>query len=196
MQESLDSDTLKDDIQEMVQQQGFSNDEVVTALARRCFQTSTRNLKRRLASWNIRRGRLAGDVSDALAEAINYLFHHTLLNDAEIAARIINDYGLQTSHRQVRSIRSLFGWTRAARGPARATQQTSTSLHVQQAFRWRLRHLKRPSRQRGKLSTLITSTTLPGVAIGPSRPIIWRQITRHSDLVYLGRVPIAFRTLC
>jgi hypothetical protein len=55
----------------MVQQQGFSNDEVVAALARRGFQTSMRNLKRRLASWNIRRERRAGEVSDALAEAIN-----------------------------------------------------------------------------------------------------------------------------
>jgi hypothetical protein len=133
MQE-INFDTFKDDIQEMVQQQSFSNDEVVAALARRGFQTSTRSLQRRLASWNIRRERLAGKVSDALAEAVNYLFHHTLLNDAEIATRIINDYGLQTSPRQVRSIRSLFGWRRATYGPARATQQTSTSLHVQQAL--------------------------------------------------------------
>jgi hypothetical protein len=84
MQESLDSpsayiinfDTLAGDIQEMVQQQGFSNDEVVTALARRGFQTSTRGPKRRLASWNIRRERVAGEVSDALAEEVDYLFHH------------------------------------------------------------------------------------------------------------------------
>ena len=41
-------------------------------------------------------------------ETVNYLFHHTLLNDAEIATRIINDCGLQTSLQQVRSIRSLF----------------------------------------------------------------------------------------
>jgi hypothetical protein len=127
MQE-INFDTFKDDIQEMVQQQSFSDDEVVAALARRGFQTSTRSLQRRLASWNIRRERLAGKVSDALAEAVNYLFHHTLLNDAEIATRIINDYGLQTSPRQVRSIRSLFGWRRATYGPARATQQTSTPL--------------------------------------------------------------------
>jgi hypothetical protein len=133
MQE-MNFDTFKDDIQEMVQQQSFSNDEVVAALARRGFQTSTRSLKRRLASWNIRREKLAGEVSDALAEALNYLFHHTLLNDAEIATRIINDYGLRTSPRQVRSIRSLFGWRRATHGPARATQQTLTSLYVQQAL--------------------------------------------------------------
>jgi hypothetical protein len=72
----------------MVQQEGFINDEVVTALARRVFQTSTRSLKRRLTSWNIRRERLASEVSGALAEAVNYLFHHTLLDDAEIATRI------------------------------------------------------------------------------------------------------------
>ena len=119
----------------MVQQEGLSNDLVVAALARRGFQTSTRSLKRRLASWNIRRERLAGEVSDALAEAVNYLFHHTLLNDAEIATRIINDYGLQTSPQQFRSIRSLLAGVGATHGPARATQQTSTSLHVQQALR-------------------------------------------------------------
>jgi hypothetical protein len=50
----INFDTLKDDIQEMSQQQGFSNDEVVAAFGRRGFQTSTRSLKRRLASWNIR----------------------------------------------------------------------------------------------------------------------------------------------
>jgi hypothetical protein len=111
-------------------QQGFSNDEVATALGRRGFQTSTRSL----TSWNICRERLAGEVSDALAEAVNYLFHHTLLNDAEIATRIINDYDLQTSRPQVRSIRSLFGWRRTTHGPARAIQQTSTSLHIQQAL--------------------------------------------------------------
>ena len=132
--QDINFDTFKDDIQEMVQHQGFSNDEVVAALARRGFPTSRTSLKRRLASWNIRRKRLAGEVSDTLAEAVNYLFHHTLLNDAEIATRIIDDYGLQTSHRQVRSIRSLFGWRRATHGPARATHQTSTSIHVQQAL--------------------------------------------------------------
>jgi hypothetical protein len=133
MQE-INFDTFKDDIQEMVQHQGFSDDEVVAALARRGFQTSIRSLRRRLASWNIRRKRLAGEVSDTLAEAVNYLFHHTLLNDAEIATRIVNDYSLQTSHRQVRSIRSLFSWRRATYSLTRATQQTSTSLHIQQAL--------------------------------------------------------------
>ena len=75
----INFDILKDDIQEMVQHQGFSDDLVVAALARRGFQTSTRSLKRRLASCNIRHKRLAGEVSDALAEVVNYLFYYTLL---------------------------------------------------------------------------------------------------------------------
>jgi hypothetical protein len=104
----------------MVQQRGFSNNEVITTLTRRGFQTSIRSLRRRLTSWNIRRERLAGEVSDALAEAVNYLFHHTLLNNAEITTRIINDYGLQTSPRQVRFIRLLFSWRRTTHSPARA----------------------------------------------------------------------------
>jgi hypothetical protein len=61
---NLDFDAFKGDIEEMVLQQGF--------------QTSIRSLKRRLAAWNIRRERLAGEVLDALAEAVNDLFHYTL----------------------------------------------------------------------------------------------------------------------
>jgi len=69
----------------------------------------------------LRRGRerLAGEVSDALAEAVNNLFHHTLLSDAEIASRIISDYHLQTSARQVKSIRLLSSWLRRSSGTAR-----------------------------------------------------------------------------
>jgi hypothetical protein len=48
--QDINFDILKDDIQQMVQHQGFSNDLVVAALAKRDFRTSTRSLKQRLAS--------------------------------------------------------------------------------------------------------------------------------------------------
>jgi len=43
-----------------------------------------------------------GGIIDDLAEAVNYLFHHTTLNDDQLAARIISDYHLQTTGRQVK----------------------------------------------------------------------------------------------
>jgi hypothetical protein len=73
-------------------------------------------------------------VSDALAEAVNDLFHHTLLSDAEIASRIVSDYRLQTSGRQVKSIRLLFGWLRRSSGTVRVAQQAATKQQVQQAL--------------------------------------------------------------
>jgi len=50
-----------------------------------------------------------GGVSDKLAEAVNYLFHHTTLNDTQLAAHCLTDYQLQTTAQQVRSIQSMFG---------------------------------------------------------------------------------------
>jgi hypothetical protein len=140
MEEAVDTPTLntfKDEIQDMILQQGFTNDEVVAALARRGFQTSTKSLKRRLAAWGTRRDQgVAGvqtEVSDALAEAINHLFHHTQLTDALIAERIITDYNLYTTARQVRSIRSIFGWRRRHRPGTQsdAVQTASIYNHVQ-----------------------------------------------------------------
>jgi hypothetical protein len=130
---NLDFDAFKGDIEDMILQQGFSNDEVVADLASKSFQTSTRSLKRRLAAWNIRRERLAGEISDTLTEAVNDLFH-TLPSDAEIASRIVSDHCLQTSARQVKSIRLLFSWLRRSSGTVRVAQQAATKQQVQQAL--------------------------------------------------------------
>ena len=108
-------------IQEMLDE-GHTNPEIVAALKRLGFKTSTRSLQRFLKSSGLRRpSGTAGvrtGVSDELAEAINYLFHHTTLNDTQLAARCLTDYQLQTTARQVKSIRLMFGWLRRLKGAA------------------------------------------------------------------------------
>ena len=122
-------ESFKDEIQELIQQQNYTNKEVVAALARRDFSTSLRSLERRLRVWGIRRPQTS-QITDELAEAVNHLFHHTLLNDEQIATRIINDYGLLTTGRQVRTIRTTFRWMRATSGSARVAQSLATRHHV------------------------------------------------------------------
>jgi Clr5 domain len=73
-------ESFKDEIQELIQQQNYTNKEVVAALARRGFITSLRSLERRLKTWGIRRLQTS-QITDELAQAVNHLFHHTLLND-------------------------------------------------------------------------------------------------------------------
>jgi hypothetical protein len=66
-----------------------------------------RTLKRRLAEWGARRN-TSTPITDELAERVNDLFHHTLLNDRQIAARIREDDSYPTTPRQVLEIRTLF----------------------------------------------------------------------------------------
>jgi hypothetical protein len=72
-------------IEEMVDE-GYTNPQIVAAPRRLGFKTSIRSLQRFLKSWGLRRpsgaiGARIGGVSDELAEAVNYLFHYTTLND-------------------------------------------------------------------------------------------------------------------
>jgi len=87
-------------IKEMVQE-GHTNDEIVAALAQQGLITSERSLQRRLQLWDIQRpsgsrARRVGGVTNELIEAVNYLFHHTTLNDTQLAARCLTNYNLQT----------------------------------------------------------------------------------------------------
>jgi hypothetical protein len=103
--------------------------EIVAALARRGFQTSIRSLQRRLHSWGFQRLAGASGVRNGgteLTEAINYIFHHTTLNDTAIAARISKDYDLHTTARQVKSIRLKAGWLRASSGAKKAAKRAET----------------------------------------------------------------------
>ena len=102
-------DTFRATVEELVIN-GATNDEIVASLGRQGLQTSTRSLKRQLQTWGIRR--LSRAPTDELAEAVNYLFHHTLLNDVAIAQRIRADYAFFTTAPQVKRIRLMFGWLR------------------------------------------------------------------------------------
>jgi hypothetical protein len=120
-------DEHKDDIQAMIN--NYTNKEIVQELSQRGFQTSQRSLERRLQIWGFRRqSRASGTntpVSEALINAVNDLFHYTLLNDIQIEARLL-EQGLQITGRQVRSIRQRSDWRRIISGPDRAARVAAT----------------------------------------------------------------------
>jgi hypothetical protein len=125
-------------IREMVTN-GYTNSDIVADLARQGLRVTERTLKRRLQVWGIQRangmpGVKTGGATDALAEAVNFIFHHTTLNDDAIAARILTDYNLHTTGRQVRSIRSDFGWLRARSGARKAAQTAEVQHQVENAI--------------------------------------------------------------
>jgi len=55
-------------------------------------------------------------VSETLINAVDDLFYYTLLNYTQIAARLLGQ-GLQTTDRQIRSIRQRCDWLRVTFGP-------------------------------------------------------------------------------
>jgi hypothetical protein len=110
-------DVHQQSIQEMIED-GQTDAQIVANLFRHGVQTSEQSFRRRLQSWAIRRSPQGLGVN--LVEAVNYVFHHTILNDAQIAERILQDYDLEVTARQVRSIRSKNGWLRALSGPQKA----------------------------------------------------------------------------
>jgi ActR/RegA family two-component response regulator len=123
-------EAFRDLIQDLVQQ-GLTNKAIVAILNdNKGFKTSVRSLQRRLNSRGLSRD-TASTMTDELVEAVNQLFHHTLLNDDAIAARIFDDHGLQTTGRQVRSIRSRFNWLRALTGSAKAARTAATRHQVE-----------------------------------------------------------------
>ncbi len=75
-------------------------------------------------------GALIG-ASEVLKEAINQLFHSTLLNDNQIAARL-TERGLQTTGRQVKTIRLKSGWQRRSTGAQKAARAAQTLHQVEQ----------------------------------------------------------------
>jgi hypothetical protein len=79
-------DAHQQSIQEMIED-GQTDAQIVATLFRQGVQISERSLRRRLQSWAIRRPPQGLGVN--LVEAINYVFHHTILNDAQIAERIL-----------------------------------------------------------------------------------------------------------
>jgi len=60
------------------------------------IRVSLSTLDRQLRDWGLRR-RTKAIITDELAERVNFLFHHTLLSDSQIASKITNEDGLETS---------------------------------------------------------------------------------------------------
>jgi hypothetical protein len=81
-------------------------------------------------------------LGEEQSTTVNWLFHHTLLNDVAIAKRIRADYTLFTTVRQVKSIRLMFGWLRHREGAGHTAQAEATVSHV-------LTHLTGPGRAFG-----------------------------------------------
>jgi len=81
---------------------GYTNSQLLSWLHENGVYTSDRTLKRRLQTWGVPRRHTevdlnSGDLADELAERVNYLFHHTLLSDSQIAIKIAEEDGLQSS---------------------------------------------------------------------------------------------------
>jgi len=122
----------KDTIQSMLDD--YTNAEIVADLLNKGFQTSIRSLQRRLQHWGFERQSGASGVrtgaSETLIAAIDDLFHHTLLNDAQIAARLL-EQGLQATARQIKTIRLKSGWQRYSSGAQQAAHTAATFQHVE-----------------------------------------------------------------
>jgi len=114
----------------LMKQQGHTSTELLSWLKQHGVTASPRTLDRRLRKWGVRR-KATAQIDDQLAERVNWLFHHTLLNDSQIANRIIEEDGLITSQNQVKEVRQLFGWRRNQNSDSTSSQQLTTQRHVQ-----------------------------------------------------------------
>jgi hypothetical protein len=75
---------------------GHTYNQVLAWLKEQGIHTSITTLKRRLQTWGIRE-HTEVEISDALAERVNWLFHHTLYDDSQIAIKITEEVGLKVS---------------------------------------------------------------------------------------------------
>src|SRR5271155_3028937 len=75
------------------------------------IRVSLSTLSCQLRDWDLRRHTKV-TVSDEFAERVNFLFHHTLFSDSQIASKMTDEDGLEISDDQVQEIRLLFGWNR------------------------------------------------------------------------------------
>jgi hypothetical protein len=70
-----------------------------------------------------------------MVKAVKYVFHHTTLNDAQIADRVSTDYKLPITARQVRTIRSKHSWLRALTGVKKAAELATTQQLMEHEIR-------------------------------------------------------------
>jgi hypothetical protein len=126
---SLKIDDVESDLTAM-KQQGHTNSQLLDWLKEQGIKASSATLERRLRNWGVRR-KAAAQIDDQLAERVNWLFHHTLLNDTQIASRIAEEDGLATSSNQVKEVRQLFGWRRNQNRDSVTAHQLTTQNHIQ-----------------------------------------------------------------
>ena len=149
-------DEHKNTIQSMLDD--YTNAEIIEELAVRGLVTSRASLQRRLQAWGFRRRpggngvRTGASASEALVDGVKDLFHRTLLNDEQIAARLSTTLGLQTTGRQVKTIRLQARWRRRiTSGQDRDALAAATFEQVNQAMtgpgrifgrRWMITYLR------------------------------------------------------
>jgi hypothetical protein len=109
---------------------GYTHNQVLSWLRDQGVTIGITSLKERLQIWGVRHNTEV-QLSDELAERVNWLFHHTLLSDSQIASKIANEDGLETTENQVQEIRLLFGWERRNLTPSTVPQPT-TQQHIHQ----------------------------------------------------------------
>jgi len=138
-----------------LKEEGLTNKQLLDwLLDEKGIHCTLRTLQRRLQQWGIRSNAVAQiPITDELAERVNYLFHHSLLSDSQIAIKIAEEDGLQSSANQVQEIRLLFGWHRRNLTPTQSTaQQQLTQQCVSQLIagegrsfgrRWAMTYLRR-----------------------------------------------------
>jgi hypothetical protein len=134
-------DAHQQSIQEMIED-GQTDAQILATLFRRGVQTSKRSLHRRLQFWGLRRPQNV--INNEIVEAVKYVFHHTTLNDTQIADRVSTDYKLPVTTRQIRTIRSKHNWLRASTGAKKAAQFATTQQLMEHEIR------KGPARSFGR----------------------------------------------
>jgi hypothetical protein len=68
----------------------------------------------------------SGAESNILAEVINYIFYYITLNNIIIIARILVDYNLYITARQVKRIHLKTGWLRASSSTKKVVKRAET----------------------------------------------------------------------
>jgi hypothetical protein len=75
---------------------GHTHNQVLSWLRDQGVIIGISSLKERLQIWGLRRNTKV-QLTDELAERVNWLFHHTLLSDSQITSKIADEDGLETS---------------------------------------------------------------------------------------------------
>src|SRR5438552_1137917 len=75
-----------------IKRAGHTHNEILSWLQEMGIRVSLSTLGRQLRDWGLRR-RTKVTITDELAERVNFLFHHTLLFDSQIASKITNEDG-------------------------------------------------------------------------------------------------------